>query len=179
MTPSNPFEPPTAVVRDVTPPAPAQGKDLAGLGGWLILVGFGVVVSPLRILGQVFPVYGNMLSNGAWARLTTPGSEAYHPLWQPILVAEIGINAALVLTWLFIAFLFFTKRRLFPKVYIGTLLFTLAFVVGDALAIQLVLPQETAFDEETTKQVMQTVVAVMIWTPYMLVSKRVKATFVR
>lgn len=177
MTTPNPYKPPTAEVRDVTDPPPS--KDPIGLGGWLILVGIGVVVSPLRIVGQVFPIYANMLSNGTWDRLTTPGSEAYQPLWQPILVAEIGINAALVLTWLFIAFLFFTKRRLFPKVYIGTLLFTLAFVVADALAIQLVLPNETVFDPETTKQVMQTVLATMIWTPYMLVSKRVKATFVR
>ena len=83
-----------------------------------------------------------------------------------------------VLVWLFIAFLFFSKKKLFPKLYIGMLLFSLVFIVLDALAIKMVMPSEPVFDPDTLKELLRTVVASAIWIPYMLVSKRVKATFI-
>ncbi|HEY9098724.1 MAG TPA: DUF2569 domain-containing protein [Thiobacillus sp.] len=156
----------------------SEEKKLEGLGGWLILVALGIIISPLRIVGELFPIYADMFSNGAWAALTTPGTEAYDPLWSPILSAEMVINGGLVLAWGFIAFLFVTKKRVFPKWYIGILLFTLVFIVIDALVIQAVLPNEPVFNADTTKEVGRTVFAVLIWVPYMLISKRVKATFV-
>lgn len=156
-----------------------EEKNLEGLGGWLILVGLGIVVAPLRIIGVLFPTYAEMFANGSWAALTTPGTEAYHPLWAPILYAEMAINVGLILTWLFIAFLFLLKKRVFPKWYIGILLFTLVFIVLDALALKAVLPLEPVFDTSTITELGRSLVAVLVWVPYMLVSKRVKATFVK
>ena len=49
-------------------------KNLQGLGGWLVLVGIGVVVAPLRLLFMVFPAFIEMFSNGYWDALTTPGT---------------------------------------------------------------------------------------------------------
>lgn len=157
----------------------AEEKNLEGLGGWLALVGLGIIISPLRIIGQIFPTYSEMFSNGAWAALTTPGTEAYNPLWTPILFGEMVINGGLVLVWGFIAFLFFSKKRVFPKWYIGILLFTLAFILIDALAIKAALPNEPVFDAETAKELGRSLFVTLIWVPYMLVSKRVKATFVK
>ena len=157
----------------------AEEKNLEGLGGWLALVGLGIIISPLRIIGQLFPTYSEMFSNGSWAALTTPGTEAYNPLWTPILLGEMAINGGLVLVWGFIAFLFFSKKRVFPKWYIGILLFTLAFILVDALAIKAVLPNEPVFDAETAKELGRSLFVTLIWVPYMLVSKRVKATFVK
>ncbi len=157
----------------------AEERSLEGLGGWLILVGVGVIVSPLRVIAQVFPAYLEMFSNGSWAAVTTPGTEAYNPLWAPILFGEMAINGGLVLTWIFIAFLFFTKKKAFPKWYVGILLFTLTFILLDAFAMKSVLPDEPIFDAETTKELGRSFVATVVWVPYMLVSKRVKATFVK
>jgi hypothetical protein len=157
----------------------AEEKNLEGLGGWLALVGVGIIISPLRIIGQIFPIYSEMFSNGSWAALTTPGTEAYNPLWTPILMGEMAINGGLVLVWGFITFLFFSKKRVFPKWYIGILLFTLAFILVDALTIKAVLPNEPVFDAETAKELGRTIFVALIWVPYMLVSKRVKATFVK
>lgn len=61
----------------------AEEKNLEGLQGWLILVGIGVVVGPLRDIAQVFPLYFKIFRSGDWSVLTTPGSEAYHPAWAP------------------------------------------------------------------------------------------------
>jgi hypothetical protein len=156
-----------------------QEKKREGLGGWLVLVGLGIIISPLRIIGTVFPVYSGMFANGSWEVLTTRGNEAYNPLWAPILYGEMAVNGALVVGWVFVAFLFFSKKRVFPKWYIGMLLFTLAFIVADALAIKAVLPNEPVFDPETVKELGRSLVFSLIWIPYMLVSKRVKATFVK
>lgn len=157
----------------------AEEKSLEGLGGWLVLVGLGIIISPLRVIGTVFPVYSEMFSNGSWAALTTPGTEAYNPLWAPILFGEMAINGGLVLAWIFVAFLFFSKKKVFPRWYIGILLFTLAFILIDALVIKSVLPNEPVFDAETTKEFGRSLIATLIWVPYMLVSKRVKSTFVK
>lgn len=156
-----------------------EEKNLEGLGGWLVLVGLGIIISPLRVIGMVFPVYSEMFSNGSWGVLTTPGTEAYNPLWAPILLGEMAINGGLVLAWIFIAYLFFSKKKVFPKWYIGMVLFTLAFILIDSLAIKSVLPNEPVFDAETTKEFGRSVIGALIWVPYMFVSKRVKATFVK
>jgi hypothetical protein len=156
-----------------------EEKNYEKLGGWLILVGLGIVASPLKIIALVFPTYSKIFSNGSWELLTTPGTNAYNPFWSPILIGEIGINLMLVFAWIFIAYLFFSKKSLFPKSYIAILIFSLTFIVADALAMKIILPNEPVFDPETTKETLRSLVGVLIWVPYMLVSKRVKATFVK
>ena len=156
----------------------SKDNNKEGLGGWLILVGLGIVFSPLRVIAFVFPGYYKIFTNGSWEALTKPGAEAYHPLWSPILLGEIGINVMLVIAWLFIAFLFLSKNKIFPKLYIGIMVFTLGFIVMDALAVKAVIPNGPIFDIDTIKELAHSLIAVIIWVPYMLVSKRVKATFV-
>lgn len=156
-----------------------KDQNLNGLRGWLILVGLGIVISPIKIIIQNLSLYPEMFSSGAFAALTTPGTKAYNPLWAPILLTELTINSGLFIASIFVAFLFFSKKKLFPKWYIGILLFNLIFVLLDALAVKLVLPQEPIFDAVTAKEFIRTLIASMIWVPYMLVSKRVKATFIK
>ena len=85
----------------------------------------------------------------------------------------------MVLTWIFIAYLFFMKKKIFPKVYIGMLIFSFLFIVLDALAIKMVLPDEVIFDKDTIRAMGRGAISMAIWIPYMLVSKRVKATFIK
>lgn len=154
-------------------------ENVEGIGGWLVLVALGVVFSPIRIVLELFSIYSGLFSDGTWEFLTTPSTELYHPLWAPIILGELFINGALVLAWIVAIFLFFSKKRIFPKWYIGILLFTLVFIILDAFAIKVVLPSEPAFDDETAKELVRSIIASLIWIPYMLVSKRVKATFIK
>ena len=80
--------------------------------------------------------------------------------------------------WIIVAYLFFSKKKLFPKVYIGMILFTLVFIILDAFAVKMIIVDEPVFDPETLKELLQTVITALIWIPYMLISKRVKATFI-
>lgn len=181
MTESNPYQSPETSVDDnenQVSKAEEQTSDVQGLGGWLILVGLGIIISPIKIVAQIYPIYSQIFQNGAWEALTSPVSEGYNPLWAPIIIGEIVVNSALVLSWLIIAYLFFTKKKLLPAWYIGVIIFTLVFILIDAFSIQLILPDEKIFDPETSKEILRSVVSIIIWVPYMLVSKRVKATFV-
>jgi len=157
----------------------SEEKSLEGLGGWLILVGAGIVLSPLKITASIFTLYYEIFSSDVWEALTTPGSEVYNSLWARVIISEIAINIILVIAWLFIAFLFFSKKMKFPKYYIGVLLFTFAFIITDIFLIQTVAPNEPLFGPETIKGLIQISIATLIWGPYMLISKRVKATFIK
>ena len=149
-----------------------------GLGGWLVLVGLGILLSPFKIAFQAFfPLYP-AYANGSLAAVTTPGNVAYDPLWAPILLGEFCYNFGLVIAWIYIAYLFFGKRTQFPRHYIILLVTTATFILLDAVAIKLVLPDEPIFDPDTVKNLAQAIFATLIWGPYMRVSKRVRNTFV-
>ncbi|MBU2712900.1 DUF2569 domain-containing protein [Zooshikella harenae] len=156
-----------------------EEKKLEGISGWLILIAIGIVLTPFRIIILCVTTYSDVFSTEVWEALTTPGAEMYHFLWAPIIIGEILINSGLLLAWLYMAYLFFTKNRDFPKCYISIAIFSLLFIIADAFAIKLVLPNESVFDPDTIKELTRSLVMVIIWVPYMLVSKRVKATFIK
>lgn len=156
----------------------SESENLKGLGGWLWLVAIGIVFAPIQILMLLGGAW-DIFSNGTWEALTTPGSSSYNAMWAPVIVGEIAFNIALILVWVYIAFLFFGKHRWFPKFYIGMLLFAVVFIPLDALIVQSMIPGAPLFDDESGKQFVRAIVGALIWIPYMLVSKRVKATFVQ
>ena len=76
--------------------------------------------------------------------------------------------------------LFFQKRRLFPRWYIGLLLTNAAFVILDGIIAPGLLRDQLAQSADThMRSVTQVFVGCAIWIPYMFQSRRVKATFVR
>lgn len=149
----------------------------SGLGGWLIVVGLGLVAAPIRmliIIGQTFPP---IFLDGAWEVLTTPGSDIYHPLWAPLLIGEIAGNLAFVGAGVALLVFFFRRSRRFPTLYIVVAVASLLFIIADAWLGSLVLPNEPMLDRGTAREVGRALVVVLVWVPYMLVSKRVKNTF--
>ena len=134
-----------------------------GIGGWLILIAFGIVVTPLLQVMYMLTIYSALFSTGAWEVLTTQGSEAYSPLWAPIISGEILIGGTILLALLYMAYLFFTKKKAFPKWYIGVAFFNLVFVIGDAFATKLVLPDAPVFDPFTVKELMRSLFMVIVW----------------
>lgn len=83
------------------------------IGGWLILVAIGVVISPVRIFYLSVSTYPQIFSDGTWEALTTISSEAYSPIWEPFLIIEILVNLIFLVLSLYLAFLFFQKNELF------------------------------------------------------------------
>lgn len=155
-----------------------DNRELKGLGGWLILVGLGVVIGPFRMVAEVGPLFYSIFTDGTFEILTTPGTEAYHPLWGPLLIFEAVFNSLMVLASFCLIYLFFSKHYVFPRIYIAIVLLSLFFVPLDAWIGSFVVTDEPIFDPATAKEFARTLIAAVIWVPYMFVSKRVKATFV-
>ena len=152
--------------------------ELKGLGGWLILVGIGVVIGPFRLAAEFVPLYYGIFTDGSFEILTSPGSEAYHSLWGPLLIFETVFNLLMILASSYLIYLYFSKNYIFPKIYITIVLFSLVFIPADAWLASFVLPDEPMFDPITTKEFARTLFISVVWVPYMLISKRVKSTFV-
>jgi len=155
-----------------------DNNELKGLGGCLILVGIGVVIGPFRLAYEFGPLYYSIFTDGTFAILTDPGSEAYHQLWGPLLVFEAIYNSLMALASFYLIYLFFSKHYIFPKVYIVIVLLSLFFIPLDAWLGSFVITGEPMFDPATTEEFARTLFSAVIWVPYMLVSKRVRATFV-
>ena len=154
-------------------------NNLEGISDWLILVAIGVVISPIRISISMMKTFPELFSTGVWDALTTPETSVYSPFWAPLIIVEILLNCALLLTSIYIAYLFFTKKKRFPKWYIGIMVFSLVFMVFEAFLANLLFPSVPVFDSGMTIDFVRSLIYAAIWIPYMLVSKRVKATFIQ
>ena len=153
-------------------------KELVGIKGWLILVGFGVLLSPVRLFFELSQVYLPLFQDGTFQQMILPSSEAYNFPFSMVLLGETIFNLFMIGASLYLIYLFFTKKASFPKLYILILAMTIIFIPLDALLVSWIFPEIEAFDSDTVREITRAVIGGAIWIPYMLVSERVKATFV-
>lgn len=156
----------------------AQNKP-KGLGGWLVLLALGLVVTPFRMGFQFYRDMLPALAPETWNALTNSGSAAYHPFWGPLIIFEVVANLALFVFTLWLIWLFFNKSKRVPKLIIIWLVLLAAMQTIDLLfanQIPAVAAQPT--DPESIKDLIRPVVSAAIWIPYFLKSKRVKNTFI-
>src|SRR5882672_9723826 len=172
-------------MNEITPTSTIAETTLAAeqhppqIGGWLIVIAIGLVISLLQNLNGVFRSLAPLRAP-VWARLTDPSSPRYHPYWRGALIYE-AVAACLYLIMNLIAIiLFFGKRRLFPiltVVFIPSI-FILGLVdhyLGSLIPAVAASPVHA----KGAYVLAAKFVALHVWIPYLLVSKRVKATFVR
>lgn len=155
-----------------------NNSDLKGLGGWLILVGIGVVINPIRLVIIGVLSYKPLFESGAWEQITTVGSGFYNPYLSYLLIGELVFNVTILLAAIYLVYLFFSRHYLFPKVYISVVVVSLVFIVTDAWLVSIIIPDTPLFDTETVAEFIRVLITASIWIPYMLVSKRVRVTFV-
>jgi hypothetical protein len=164
---------------DATTPqiAPPPTPTALPIGGWLLLISLGVVFTPFMILYdlQMFPP---LFADGTWEYLTSETSQMYHPLWGPLILGELIVNLALLGVSLYLAYLFFARKLGFPGLFVAIRVFVPLFILLDGAMYKLILPAEPMFDPISARQLATSIIAALIWIPYMKLSKRVKATFV-
>ena len=152
---------------------PPMSEGPRGIGGWLLLPVIGLFLFPFYAAYSLATDYWPIFGLGMWSSLTTPGSEAYHPLWAPTLIYGIAANVALVAFDLVLVFLLFQKAPRFPRAFVVFALLNFAFVSSIALIVWLIVGGA----EAAVKEVARSALLVAVWVPYMLVSKRVRNTF--
>jgi hypothetical protein len=138
----------------------------SGLGGWLLLMAVGQVITPLS---QVFE----------FLTVTFPALKHSSPgLLGVVVWFEVVTSLVMTCACIYMAFLFFTKKLLFPKFYVGFIILMLILIILDAWLSTLVMPEVPMFNDVTIGRLVSFLPACLIWIPYVMMSKRVKVTFV-
>lgn len=151
-----------------------------GIGGWLILVIIGLVGSICRISWSLYHDHFQVIGSGSLAQLMDPANAAYHPSWAPLIAFEIVANLISIALAIATLVLLFKHSRHVRWVGVAWLLGSLVLVVGDyVFAQQIPLVAAQPLDEDTVREIFRSVVGALIWVPYFLVSRRVRATCTR
>ena len=124
---------------------------LDGIAGWLIIIAIGVVFAPLGVAARILIEL---------RRVDGP-------------VIPIAVLAVYLLYQLAIVYFFFAKRRLFPILKIVSLF--LSFII---VAVTYYVLGERG-DTPRMSPLVGTAAAMCLWVWYLLVSKRVAATFIK
>ena len=150
------------------------------IGGVLILVAVGLILSLVQNLGHFLGTLAPFRQAQVWERLTTAGSTAYHPNWKPVLLFELVSSSAILGLNAVAAALFFRKQRVFPKfiVIVIPIIFIL-ILLGYYFSGLIPAVAESPDYSKQTSVVIVRFVSLHIWIPYFLLSERVKKTFVR
>ena len=159
-----------------TMPPPVDAPGLNGIGGWLILLAIGHVLLPLRFVKTLFDIVPTTINTSSWRVLTDPIEPTYNAWWGPTLLFELFFNLAMLLFAALLIALFFTKKAAWRRAYVLFLVVNLAGVVLDTVLAGRI-PSAAQPILTSLRDLAPTVVAVAIWIPYVLFSKRVKATF--
>jgi hypothetical protein len=144
--------------------APFNPNDrMEGISGWLILIAISLVLTPFFALRNAILIDLPILKHG------TLGGSLVGLLF--LLKDAAVLSALILLNWLF-----YTERRAFPKsviaFHLGLLgVHVLEHVAHAALSPQLAVPYLSG-------PVFGSLLSCVIWIPYLLISRRVRATFV-
>jgi hypothetical protein len=149
---------------DAAVPPPAS--EPKGFGGWLLLLAFGVCLSPLRTLVDFVQALGDY--GRAW---TVPNG-------QTLVLFEVAINLALIALEVATMVAMLNRYRAFIKLFIW--LWGVAFVLPlvDMVVTALLFPQVPS--DEFVAEVGRTLLVTFVrglWVWYLVSSVRVKNTF--
>ena len=156
----------------------SSNPELEGFKGILVLVGLGMIVSPFL---QAYNLYEEIRATASFDLQMVLQYTSYKIVYAFAIAFDVVLFAAIC----YLTKLFFCKKKLFPIFYIA--------VTVVSIFIQLIFPLlyfSTAFlfisrdvnvcdFYEGAHLYFRQILLACIWIPYMLKSKRVKATFRR
>lgn len=148
------------------------------IGGLLIFIAIGLVLSLLQNSTYLLSTL-TFLQGQVWESLTNPASTAFHPYWKTVIIYEFVTASIFVASNLAALILFFQKRRLFPLLVIVSIpvIFILSLVSYYLSGLVPAIAESPDYGKVKELLIIK-FVALHVWIPYFLVSKRVKRTFV-
>ena len=152
---------------------------LHGIGGWLLLLAFGIVINPIANAVGAVQTARAALSLATWRALTTPELATYAPGLAIATIIEAVCLAAFVAYGSVVAVLFFQKRRAFPFHFTLYATGLAAFRVVDLLVAEALLAHgASSTGDSSATSTIRTVAWVVTWVLYVKKSRRAAATFV-
>jgi hypothetical protein len=143
-------------------PSPVAEPAPSGIGGWLILLGIGLVLGPFRLFAQA--------AEGSRVLSLIPSGDSLRTL----ILIEVVVNAILGVALFASAMLFFRRKRAAPAVIGLVLAASVLFVIAETLVIAFYFPGIPAIDPPTVAAI----IIPLLWIAYLRTSERVKNTFV-
>jgi Protein of unknown function (DUF2569) len=153
-------------------------KNLNGIAGWLLLFAIGMVVRPILLVLDLFDTYWTLAKTEGIGLIFDPSSEYFRGGLLIFIMFELIANIILVGATIYQLILFFKRSRSFPKFFIWVTGCGLLLLLVDGVIGHQFIPDEPMFDPEASRDLVRSFVSAAIWIPYVLVSKRVRATFI-
>lgn len=159
----------------------AYNPELVGLGGWLILVGIMICLSPITLFATMGKDLVWMFDLDRWESLTHHAGAAYQAGWAPALLIEYITGLVVILASVFLPVLFFKRKRRFPVAFIFLLVMVFAQHIIEFAVVRNLIRLESSPSEDIRSigTMIGSIIRAAIWIPYALVSRRVKFTFTR
>lgn len=138
-----------------------QEKQLKGFSGWLVLPAFGTCVSPLIIMSSVYDEYQALMD-----LIST----------RFVWLGVVSVALCVIHLVISLAALYFMikKDRRYPMTYVAMMLFAVLY----SLLMVVWVSSYNIDTSEIAKGMARAIGISSVWVPYMLVSKRVKNTFI-
>ena len=142
------------------------------------MVGIGLFVAPIRVLIFVVQTYPPLIRDGSFRAIATPGSASFNAPLAALIALEAFANIFCFAFGIWLIVLFFRKSRRFPMRYVVLSALSIAIIVADSISIG-ALGIDSPWDTQGRREFVRSVTNLLVWGPYMFMSKRVENTFVR
>lgn len=142
------------------------------IGGWLYLVAIGMILGPIMNALHVKQLV-EAAQNANWDMIWKQGSVTVLSI-----IFEFGIQGYMLLFSIFLAVLFFGRRKNLPKMLVIYLVSIFALGVISAVITASIPNITPELVGEAIAFPVSVLIGGLIWIPYFLRSKRVKRTFV-
>lgn len=148
----------------------------SGLGGWLILVAFGLVLTPFASLGMLLKAHARLFLNGTWSGFLSLDSPLYNPGLAAVIIFEIIANLLIGSLAVYAFIIFLKKKKTFPRYVVLIYSINVLSQVFDLVFYSLIWNEGVSL--ENFSDLTRALIAFCVWVPYILQSRRVKNTFV-
>lgn len=143
-------------------PTVAGENPLVGIRGWLILPAVGTVLAPLACtiaIADNVGIYAPTLPDAA----------------KTLITVDIISLACLAIGWIVAIFALFQHRAFYPRLFIILMIGNIVQVL-----VAMILIARAGGDQWVMgMDLLRTILPAVVWTSYMVVSKRVAATFTK
>lgn len=144
------------------------------IGGWLFLIGIGVVITPFRLFYQIF-FSDDFLDFAMWSSLI----DAEQWNWIVLVFVEMLYNSFYLVYSILVLIIFIQRKTSFPRLMSLMLAVSATFLIADTLVAHHMGPGLSDEDLKANyKEIVRGILAALIWIPYLNIADRVKKTFV-
>jgi len=156
----------------------AVGEAPQGFGGWFLLPMLGTLLSPITV-GVTLYSYHIYFDLTEWSKVGESGGAALAQWIKLGIFAIVCLGAALTIARIISVVQMFARRRSFPYLYILCSWVAFVWATITLLIFDAINSSDSSKSYLTAATVVFMLVSPAIWTLYMLLSQRVRATFTR